>query len=256
MRSWPTAPIIRIVKGFAFGGRRIRDEYALRTFDGAYVIDGARLEASVDSDTGDSIDAWEDVAPVPADDLKNLRDEFRGAPISERRLRALLQVTSTLPPKTVTPLDRAVSEVEEDLSRSMTSLDTSSEEYLALLLEALSNFQELEYGPANPEKGRVLSRITRLCVEWVVGISYADSPSGGQGESEVLAEVRGRVESDPVPGGFLVMTSLAGDAASLVDESREAGEGRSRLGKGLPGLVLTIAHYALALRAKNLEDGE
>lgn len=119
MRSWPTAPIIRIVKGFAFGGRHIRDEYALRTFDGAYVIDGARLEASVDSDTGDSIDAWEDIAPVPADDLKNLRDEFRGAPISERRLRALLQVTSNLPPKTVTPMDRAVLEVEEDLSRSM-----------------------------------------------------------------------------------------------------------------------------------------
>ena len=120
MRSWPTAPIIRIVKGFAFGGRHIRDEYALRTFDGAYVIDGARLETSADFDTGDSIDAWEDIIPVPADDLKNLRDEFRGAPIPERLLSALLQVTSNLPPTTATPLDQAVLEVEEeDLSRSM-----------------------------------------------------------------------------------------------------------------------------------------
>ena len=173
--------------------------------------------------------------PVPADDLKNLRDEFRDAPVAGRRLGLLLRVTSNLPPTPATPLDRAVSKVEEALSGSMTSLDASSEEYLALLLEALSNFQGLERGPASPERGRALSRITRLCVEWVARIAYADSPCEGQGESGILAEVRARVESDPAVGGFLTMTALAGEAAARIDEARESEEGRRRLAEGLAG---------------------
>lgn len=108
MRSWPTAPIIRIIKGFAFGGRHIRDEYALRTPDGDYVIDGHLLENSVDFDTGDRIDAWEEITPVPTYDLRRLRSEFRGAAISERLLGALLQVTSHVKPPSESswPADR------------------------------------------------------------------------------------------------------------------------------------------------------
>lgn len=108
MSSWPVAPIIHIAKGCAFGGRHIRDEYALRTADGAYVIDGGRLENSVDFDSGDRIDSWEEVVPVPAKALKSLREEFRGDPVSERRLSALLLVTPYAAPKSEYPLDRAV----------------------------------------------------------------------------------------------------------------------------------------------------
>ena len=257
MSAWPTYEFIRILKGHRKYYGPIDPVYAFRCQDGSYQLltDGPD-EGYLAEESGDRIDSWEGVVPVPANDLKNLRDEFRDAPIAGRRLSSILRVTSNLPPTPATPLDRAVSKVEEALSGSMTSLDASSEEYLALLLEALSSFQGLESGPASPEKRRALSRITRLCVEWVARIAYADSPCEGQGARAALAEVRGRVESDPAVGGFLTMASLAGDAASWVEEVRETGEDRSRLGKELPGTILTIAHYALALLAKNLEDGE
>lgn len=73
-----------------------------------------------------------------------------------------------------------------------------------------------------------------------------------RGKSGALAEVRGRVESDPAVGGFPAMAVLAGDAAAWIYEDRETEEGRRRLANGLTEPVLTIAHYALALLAKSL----
>lgn len=255
MTAWPDKSIIRIIRGTEYdepihGSLAIREESGGRYL----LISGPRVSNSVDPACArtDAIDEWEEVVPVPAADLKRLRNEFRGAPLPERRLSALLKVTSCLAPEAASPLNQAVSAVEEALSGSMTSPDTSSEEYLALLLEALSSFQELERGPASLEKTRALSRIVRLCVEWVSGISSTDRSFSGQGALEALDEVRGRVESDPAIGGFPAMASLAGDAASLVDEARETEESRQRLGRGLPDPVLTIAHYALALLAECL----
>ena len=71
-----------------------------------------------------------------------------------------------------------------------------------------------------------------------------------------MVEVRARVESDPAVGGFTAMAGLAGTASEWLDEARETEEGRARLALGLTEPVLTIAHYALALVTKNLEEGE
>lgn len=264
MGDWPSSPLIRIISGNLrgvplHGALAASAGLAAAGTDFKYqIIQGpgtGHLLRSNGPDTG-SIRAWEDVEPVPAADLKRLRDEFRGAVLSERRLSALLQVTSHVTPPARSPLDQAVSKVEEALSGSMTMSDTSSEEYLALLLCAISDFQDLERGPASLEKERALARIVRLCVEWIAEIGSPRRPDVGIKASEVLAEVRERVESDPAIGGFPAMASLAGTSAAWVDEARETEEGQRRLAGGLTEPVLTIAHYALALLAECLEGGE
>lgn len=259
MAARPDKPLIRSIRGREYG-EPIHGSLAIREgSEGRHLlVSGPRVNSSIDPVCArtDAIDEWEEVVPVPAADLKRLRDEFRGAVLSERRLSALLQVTSHVTPPTESPLDRAVSRVEEALRGSMTLSDTSSEEYLAHLLAALSDFQPLENGPDSLERGRGLARIVRLCVEWIAEIDSPGSPDAVIKALEVLAEVRARVESDPAIGGFPVMASLAGDAASWVDEDRETVEGRRRLAKGLLEPVLTIAHYALALLAECLEGGE
>lgn len=259
MSDWPDKPFIRIIRGTEYG-EPIHGSLAMReeSEDRYLLVSGPRVNSSVDPacTRTDAIDEWEEVVPVPAADLKRLRDEFRGAVLSERRLSALLHVTSHVTPPAKTPLDQAVSQVETLLSSSMTLSDTSSEEYLVLLLGAISDFQGLERGPASLEKERALASIVRFCVEWIAEPDSLGSPDAGLGASRALAEVRARVESDPAVGGFPAMAALAGAAAAWVDEACETAEGLRRLAGGQPEPVLTIAHYALALLAKCLEGGE
>ncbi|WP_311359378.1 hypothetical protein [Actinomyces oris] len=264
MSDWPDSPLIRITSGSLWGGVPLHGALAASAGLSAsgtslkyQIIRGPGTGQLIRRDYPDSgnILAWEDVVPVPADDLKRLRDEFRGATISERLLGSLLQVTSHLAPEKLSPVGQAVSRVGEALSGSMTLPDTSSEEYLASLLDALSDFQGLENDSASLEAERTLFRIVRLCVEWIVDVASAEGQSGELDALRVLAEVQTRAESDPAIGGFTAMAVLAGDAAAGIYEDRETEEGRRRLANGLTEPVLTIAHYALALLAKSMEGG-
>lgn len=261
MSNWPSSPLIRITAGSL---REVPLHGALAASEGLaasgsplkyQIIQGPGAGSLIRRDDPDSgsILAWEDVIPVPAADLENLRTEFRGAAISERRLASLLRVTSTLmKPLAQSPLDRAVTAVEKLLEGPRTLLDTSSERYLARLLDALAAFQGVEYGP-RPQVARALATIVCICIRWIVEIAPPGSQFFEHGESGVLAEVRALVEFDPAVGGFPVMVALAGDSATLIDEARETGEG---LADDLIEPVLAIGHYALALLAKSLEGGE
>lgn len=263
MSDWPSSPLIRITAG-SLGGVPLHGALAASAGLAAtgssfkyQIIQGPGVGSLIRRDDPDSgsILAWEDAVPVPAADLQTLRTEFRGAHISERRLFALLRVTSTLKPQAPSPLDLAVTRVEQLLEGPKTLLDTSSEKYLALLLGAIATFQGVEYGP-RPQAEQVLATIVRICIQWVAEVTPPGGRFDGLGESGALAEVRAQVESDPAVGGFPAMVALAGDAASWVDEARETEEGRRRLAGGLAEPVLTIAHYALSLLAKSLEGGE
>lgn len=263
MSDWPSSPLIRILAGSL---REVPLHGALAASAGLaasgssfkyQIIQGPGVGSLIRRDDPDSgsILAWEDVIPVPAADLENLRTEFLGAALSERRRGALMQVTSTLKPPAPSSLDRAVARVEELLERPRTLLDTPSERYLARLLESLATFQAVEQGP-RPQAEQVLATIVRICIQWVTEVTPPGSRSTEWSGSEVLAEVRARVEADPAIGGFPAMAVLAGYAAAWIDEARETEEGRRRLAKGLTEPVLTTAHYALARLAENLKDGE
>lgn len=263
MSDWPSSPLIRITSGNLrgvplHGALAASAGLAAVGTDFKYqIIQGpgtGHLLRSNDPDSG-SIRAWEDVVPVPAADLKRLRDEFRGAVISERRLSALLKVTSALKSLEPAPLDLAVTRVNTLLDSPRTLLDTSPDRYLSCLLRSLSALQEVEHGP-RPQEEEALATIVRICVQWLAEIAPPRSRYGEQGEPGILAEVGARVESDPDVGGFLAMTALAGDAADWIEGARESGRGPAELFVGLSEPVLIIAHYALALLAKSLEGGE
>jgi hypothetical protein len=264
MSNWPDSPLIRITSGSLWGGVPLHGVLASSaglaasgTSPKYRIIQGPGTGQLIRRDDPDSgtIIAWEDVVLVPADSLERLRDEFRGAALSERRLDSLLQVTSHLAPAKLSPMGKAVSRVEEAMSGVLTLLDTSSEEYLSLLLGALSDFQGLENDLANRETERTLSRIVSLCVEWIAEVTPKGSPVGERSGLAVLGEVQERAESDPAIGGFPAMVGLAGNAAEWVAEGWETEEERERLVLGLREPVLTLAHYALALLAEGLRRG-
>jgi hypothetical protein len=264
MSDWPSSPLIRITSG-SLRGVPLHEALAASvgpSATGAYfkyqIIQGPGVGSLIRRDDPDSgrILAWEDVLPVPAADLQTLRTEFRGANISERRLPALLQVTSTLEPPAPSPLDQAVARVEKLLEGPRTLLDTSPEQYLALLLGALATFKGVEYGP-RPQAEQALATLVRICVQWLAETASPRSRYGEQGESGILAEVRAQVESDPDVGGFLAMTALAGAAADWIDRASESGTGPEELFVRLSEpVILIIAHYALALLAENSKGSE
>lgn len=256
MTEWPKAQIIRVKRAHRKYYGPIDPTLAFKYPNGSYLLltDGPD-EGYLSRCRGDSIDEWEDFIPVPASDVVNLRDSLRGASLSERQLAAVLKITSCLKSAEPSPLDRAVSLVKELLEGPRTSIDTSSERYLSLLLGSLATFQKVEHGP-RLQAEKVLATIVRICVQWVAEVCPSGSQFTLRSESEVLAEVRARVESDPAVWGFPSMAALAGDSAAWVDEARETAEGQRRLANGLAGPVLAIAHYALARLAKCLEDGE
>lgn len=258
MLTWPDKPIIRIIRGREYG-EPIDGSLAVREDPGGeyLLVSGPRAKNIVDPACIriDSIDDWEEVTVVPSAALKRLRDEFRGASISECRLAALLEVTSFLKQSAPSPLDQAVARVSNLLEGSRTLLDTSPEGYLSQLSRSLSTLQEMEHESGSPEE-EALATITRICVRWVAEIAPPGSRYGEQGESGILAEVRARVESDPAVGGFLTMTALVGEAAAWIDEACESEEGGQRLAEGLAGTVLAIAHCSLAQMARSLGGGE
>lgn len=227
MITWPDKPLIRIIRGRKCE-KPIDGSLAVREDPGGeyLLVSGPRANNTVDPvcTRTDSIDDWEEVTVVPSASLKRLRDEFRGAPISERRLAALLEVTSSLKQSAPSPLDPAVARVSNLLDDPRTLLDTSPDEYLSHLLRSLATLQEAEHKPG-PLEEEALATIARICARWVAEMAPPWSRYGEQGESGILAEVRARVESDPAVGGFLTMPARGGEAAARIDEARESKEG-------------------------------
>ena len=269
MSDWPSSPLVRITAG-SLGEVPLHGALAASAGLAAtgsslkyQIIQGpgaGSLISRDDPDSGSTL-SWEYVIPVPVADLKNLRNKFRGALISERLLATLLKVTSALKSLEPSPLDLAVTRVNNLLDGPRTPLDVSSDRYLSLLLRYLSDFHEVECGP-KPRAIQSLTTIVSICVRWIAEVASTGSPyrEGGEEEEEeeeeVLSEIRARVESNPAVGGFTAMVERAGDAAARIGEAWETEAGRERLASGLLEPVLTIGHCALALLAKSLEDGE
>nr|DAS00733.1 MAG TPA: hypothetical protein [Caudoviricetes sp.] len=263
MSDCPSSPLIRITAG-SLGEVPLHGALAASAGLAATgsslkyrIIQGSDVGSLIGRDDPDSVRilAWEDVIPVPAADLKNLRNKFRGALISERRPATPLKVTSALKSLEPSPPDLAVTRVNNLLDVSRTLLDVSSDRYLSPLLRSLSDFHEVECGP-KPRASQSLTTIGSICVRWIAEVAPTGSPYREGGEEEVLSGLRAKAESDPAVGGFPAMVERAGDAAARIDEAWETEEGQERLAPGLLEPALTLGHYALALLAKSLKDGE
>lgn len=226
--DWPVGPIIRVLRATAFGGRHIRDAYAIRDAGGDYLVDGATLLR----DAGDRIDEWEEVTPVPTAALEDFKAAWKGFGMydpddSQRVTDAITTILSHLTADTPSPLDRAVTRVK-DAGGPMISWGDSSENRLSLLFDSLASIA------VATNKAAPLVMVARICVDW----ANLDNP---RHDSLEAARERARVLSDP--GSFIVLSALVGDATTALCNNFS-----------LRHDLIDVAAYALAWAAQIIEE--
>lgn len=224
--NWPTAPLIRVIRGRDLGELK-ENMIAARIDDtGNYI--GARCVFSREVDR-DSIDEWEEVTAVPTAALKRLRDE-RGRETSLHNLRAAIDgVLESLPADEPSALDRAVTRVK-DTGGPMIDAETTQEERLSLLLDALASVQSAT------RKTAPLTMVTRICADW----ANLENP-----HSDALAEIKSRAEGSPVRADFIVLSFFVGDIAKSLDDG---------MSDGPRGDLIEMGWYALAWAAQTIEE--
>lgn len=226
MTDWPTAPLIKVVRGRDLGELK-ENMIAARIDDtGNYI--GARCVFAREVDR-DSIDEWEDVTAVPTAALKRLRDE-RGRETSLHNLRAAIDdVLESLPADKPSALDRAVTRVK-DAGGRMIDAETLPADRLSLLLDALASVQ----GAAR--KTAPLTMVARICADWAnLENPRRDSLEAARERTEVLSD----------PGSFIVLSALVGDVTTALCDNFSPRHD-----------LIDVAAYALAWAAQTIEEEE
>lgn len=223
--NWPTAPLIRVIRGRDLGELK-ENMIAARIDDtGNYI--GARCVFSREVDR-DSIDEWEEVTAVPTAALKRLRDE-RGRETSLHNLRtAIDDVLESLPADKPGALDRAVTRVKDIEGVRMIDAETTQEERLSLLLDALASVQSAA------RKTAPLTMVARICADW----ANLENP---RRDSLEAARERTKVLSDP--GSFIVLSALVGDVTTALCDNFSPRHD-----------LIDVAAYALAWAAQTIEE--
>lgn len=161
MTDWPTAPLIKVVRGRDLGELK-ENMIAARIDDtGNYI--GARCVFAREVDR-DSIDEWEEVTAVPTAALEELRKAWHGdgeyTPKGLKTLGdAMDPVLSCLPDDKPSALDRAVTRVKDADGRFLHRSHTPPER-LAILLDEISSVLDIR------TRKDSLHFVTRLCIEW------------------------------------------------------------------------------------------
>ena len=197
MANWPTAPLIRVIRG-EISGKPIANKIAAKTERGNFAVANRLCMNNYD---GDSIDEWEEVTAVPTAALKRLQDAFRGVDMTSTLVAALQEVLSHLPADKPSPLDRAVTRVKNVEGAPMVDAETLPEERLSLLLDALASVQSAT------RKTAPLAMVARICADW------ADLENPRRDSLEAARE-RTKVLSDP--GSFIVLSALVGDVTTAL----------------------------------------
>lgn len=230
MTNWPTTPLIKVVRGREYD-EPVRDALAARTGDDEYLLaTGPRAGNSIlRKAPSDDIDEWEEVTIVPTAALKRLQDAFRGIDVIKSLESSLLEVLSHLPADKPSALDRAVTRVK-DAGRPMIYADSTQEERLSLLLDALASVQSAT------RKAAPLAMVARICADW------ADLENPRRDSLEAARERTG-VLSDP--GSFIVLSALVGDVTTALCDNFSPRHD-----------LIDVAAYALAWAAQTIEEEE
>lgn len=224
--NWPTAPLIRVIRGRDLG--ELKENMIAARIDDSGNYMGARCVFAREVDR-DSIDEWEDVTTVPTAALKRLQDAFRGVDMVSSLVAAVQDVTSHLPADKPGALDRAVTRVK-DADGRMIDAESTQEERLSLLLDALASVQ----GAAR--KTAPLTMVARICADW----ANLENP-----DSDALAEIRSRAKGNPVRADFIVLSSFIGDISKSLDDG---------MSDGPRGDLIEMGWYALAWAAQTIEE--
>ena len=234
MTNWPTAPLIRIIRGTEYE-EPIDGSLAVREDPGGeyLLVSGPRAKNTVDPVCArtDSIDKWEDVTPVPTAALKRLQDAFRGIYVIESLEPPLLEVLSYLPADKPSALDRAAALARELKGPRVTPDDTTSRR-LAILLEAIS------FTHASTSKVDELTEIARTCADWL----YIMNPNRvGLDDIETSAREIDRIPDDEEKR-YMSLTYRFAQAATLIGEGDHGGQE-----------IMELGAYALAWAAQIIE---
>lgn len=226
--DWPVGPIIRVLRATAFGGRHIRDTYAIRDAGGDYLVDGETLLR----DAGDRIDEWEEVTAVPTAALKRLQDAFRGVDVIKSLEPPLLEVLSHLPADEPAALDRAVTDAKSIGARGVIDAFTTDDR-VALLLNALGNVHT--------------GTDTQYRLAWVVRIAYTWADLVDP-DRDALADIRS-CATDLLDAGDL-------EDPSIIHMARSAGLVAGRIAHKalLREALIDLGTYALAWAAQTIEE--
>lgn len=232
MTDWPDKPLIRIIDGHQARSWEVAGVLAFRSLDGDYYIPG-RGRLSVGD--GDSIDAWEEVTAVPTAALEEFKEAWKGfgmydADGSQRVTDAITSILACLPVDKPSALDRAVTRAKDIEGGRMIDADSTQEERLSLLLDALASVQ----GAAR--KTAPLTMVARICADW----ASLENP-----HSDGLAEIRSRAEGNPVRADFIVLSSFIGDIATSLDDG---------MSDGPRGDLIEMGWYALAWATQIIEE--
>ena len=227
MTNWPTAPLIRIIRGRS-KNVEVKNVLARQAYSGGLYIEvGGRERDFSRGCFRDSIDEWVEVTPVPTAALKRLQDAFRGIDVIESLEPPLLEVLSYLPADKPSALDRAVTRVK-DAGGRMIDAETTQEERLSLLLDALASVQSAT------RKTAPLTMVARICADW----ANLENP---RRDSLETARERTKVLSDP--GSFIVLSALVGDVTTALCDNFSPRHD-----------LIDVAAYALAWAAQIIEE--
>ena len=229
MTNWPDKTLIRIVRGREYG-EPVSGVLAARSGDDEYLLaTGPRAGNSILREaSSDDIDEWEEVTPVPTAALKHLRDVFLGVELPLTQFAAIQQVVLHLPADEPGTLDRAVTRVKDIAGGRMIDAETTQEERLSLLLDALASVQSAA------RKAAPLTMVARICVDW----ADLENP---RRDSLEAARKRTKVLSDS--GSFIVLSALVGDVTTALCDNFSPRHD-----------LIDVAAYALAWAAQTIEE--
>ena len=234
MTNWPTAPMIRVVRGREYD-EPVRDALAARTGDDEYLLaTGPRAGHSIlRKAPSDDIDEWEEVTAVPTAALEEFKAAWKGFGMydpdnSQRVTDAITTILSYLPANKPSALDRAVTRVKDIEGVRMIDAETTQEERLSLLLDALASVQSAA------RKTAPLTMVARICADW----ANLENP---RRDSLEAARERTKVLSDP--GSFIVLSALVGDVTTALCDNFSPRHD-----------LIDVAAYALAWAAQTIEE--
>lgn len=97
---WPSAPLIRVIKGYETGGIEVRHRLAMRGAASSYRLEGGGLLVP---GTGDVIETWEEMSAVPAYRASQIEAGPCAGTRSEPGGSPILTCTSTVCRHTLNP---------------------------------------------------------------------------------------------------------------------------------------------------------
>ena len=231
--NWPTAPLIRVVRGREYD-EPVRDALAARSKDDEYLLaTGPRAGNSIlHKAPSDDIDEWEEVTAVPTAALEEFKAAWKGFGMydpddSQRVTDAITTILSYLPANKPSALDRAVTRVK-DADGRMIDTETTQEERLSLLLDALASVQSAT------RKTDPLAMVARICADWAnLENQCRDSPETARERTKVLSN----------PGSFIVLSALVGDVTTALCDNFSPRHD-----------LIDAGAYALAWAAQTIEE--